>query len=174
MTPTQNLIATQARKLIPQVTGLYERALKHEREHTEGLQRVAEGYQDSARNLLHYLAIRQVDVRPIQMALAAIGLSSLGRMEAHTLSTLNAVLFALHRIADQDWKPAIRPPVNFDTGRMLLERHAQALLGSPAGRRSAPIMVTMPTEAAANPALAHDLLAAGSAACRARLSHCVW
>jgi pyruvate kinase len=143
MTPTQNLIATQAQRLIPEVAKLYERALKLEQEHTEGLQRVAEGYHDSARNLLHYLAIRQVDVRQIQMALAAIGLSSLGRMEAHTLSTLNAVLFALHRIADQDWKPAVRPPVNFDTGRMLLARHAKALLGVPAGKRSAPIMVTI-------------------------------
>ncbi|MGH9852058.1 MAG: pyruvate kinase, partial [Blastocatellia bacterium] len=127
---------------------LYERALKLEQEHSAGLQRVAVGYRDSARNLLHYLAVRQVDVRQLQMALAAIGLSSLGRMEAYTLSTLHAVLFALHRIANQDWKPEVRPPVNIDAGQMLLARHAKALLGLPAGKRSVRIMVTMPTEAA--------------------------
>ena len=171
MTPTQHLIATQAQRLIPEVTELHERALKLEEEHSAGLQRVAVGYQDSARNLLHYLAIRQVDVRQIQMALAAIGLSSLGRMEAHTLSTLHAVLFALHRIANQDWTPRVRSPVNLDTGQMLLARHAKALLGLPAGKRSVRIMVTMPTEAATNPTLVHDLLAAGMDVMRINCAH---
>jgi len=153
------------------VAELYERALKLEQEHRAGLQRVAVGYHDSARNLLHYLAIRQVDVRQIQMALAAIGLSSLGRMEAHTLSTLHAVLFALHRIANQDWKPAARPPVNLDTGPMLLARHAKDLLGLPAGKGSVRIMVTMPTEAATNPTLVRDLLAAGMDVMRINCAH---
>ena len=171
MTPTQHLIMTQAQRLIPEVAELYERALKLEQEHSAGLQRVAVGYQESARNLLHYLAIRQVDVRQIQMALAALGLSSLGRMEAHTLSTLHAVLFALHRIANQDWKPKVAQPVNLDTGQMLLARHATTLLGLPAGKRSVRIMVTMPTEAATNPTLVHDLLAAGMDVMRINCAH---
>jgi pyruvate kinase len=171
MTPTQHLIATQAQRLIPEVAELYERALKLEQEHNAELQRVAVGYRDSARNLLHYLAIRQVDVRQIQMALAAIGLSSLGRMEAHTLNTLHAVLFALSRIANQDWKPAVRPPVNLDTGQMLLARQAKALLGLPAGKRSVRIMVTMPTEAATNLTLMRDLLAAGMDVMRINCAH---
>jgi pyruvate kinase len=171
MTPTQHLIMTQAQRLIPEVAELYERALKLEHEHSAGLERVAVGYHDSARNLLHYLAIRQVDVRQIQMALAAIGLSSLGRMEAHTLSTLHAVLFALHRIANQDWKPKVAQPVNLETGQMLLARHAATLLGLPAGKRSVRIMVTMPTEAATNPALVHDLLAAGMDVMRINCAH---
>jgi pyruvate kinase len=171
MTPTQHLIATQALRLIPEVAELYERALNLEEEHSAGLQRIEVGYRDSARNLLHYLAVRQVDVRKLQMALAAIGLSSLGRMEAHTLSTLHAVLFALHRIADQDWKPEVRPPVNLDTGQMLLARHAKALLGVPAGKRSVRIMVTMPTEAATNPALVRDLLGAGMDVMRINCAH---
>lgn len=169
--PTQHLIAAQAQRLIPEVEELYERALNLEQEHSAGLQRVAVGYQDSARNLLHYLAIRQVDVRQIQMALAALGLSSLGRMEAHTLNTLHAVLFALHRIANQDWEPKVIPPVNLDTGQMLLARHATALLGLPAGKRSVRIMVTMPNEAATNPTLVHDLLAAGMDVMRINCAH---
>jgi pyruvate kinase len=171
MTPTQHLTATQAQRLIPEVADLYERALNLEQEHSAGLQRVAVGYQDSARNLLHYLAIRQVDVRQIQMALAALGLSSLGRMEAHTLNTLHAVLFALHRIANKDWDPKVIPPVNLDTGQMLLARHATDLLGLPAGKRLVRIMVTMPTEAATNPMLVHDLLAAGMDVMRINCAH---
>jgi pyruvate kinase len=171
MTPTQHLIATQAQRLIPEVSDLYERALKLERDHGAELQQVDVAYRDSARNLLHYLAVRQVDIRRLQIVLAALGLSSLGRMEAHTLSTLHAVLFALHRIANQNWAPDTKPPVNFHAGQMLLARHAEILLGVPAGKRSVRIMVTMPTEAATNPALIRDLLAAGMDVMRINCAH---
>ena len=120
MTPTQSLIVGQAQRLIPEVMDLYDRALALEQSYAESLQKVGLGYRDSARNLLHYLAVRQVDVRQLQIALAALGLSSLGRMESHTLSTLQAVLFALSRIANQSWTPQAKPPVNFHTGQMLL------------------------------------------------------
>ncbi len=171
MTPTQDLIATQAQRLIPELTGLYERALKLEQDHAAELQRVDVAYRDSARNLLHYLAVRQVDIRQLQIALAALGLSSLGRMEAHTLSTLQAVLFALSRIAGQNWTPQAKPPVNFHGGQTLLARHAETLLGVPAGKRSVRIMVTMPTEAATNPALVRNLLAAGMDVMRINCAH---
>ena len=45
------------------------------------LARIHPNYQDSARNLLHYLALRRHDLRPLQLRLAALGLSSLGRAE---------------------------------------------------------------------------------------------
>ncbi len=100
------------------------------------MQKVEIGYLNSAQNLLHYLAVRQVDVRQLQLALAELGLSSLGRMEACTLFTLSRVLFALHRITGQNWQPEVKPSVDFDTGDRLLDRHAETLLGLPAGKRS--------------------------------------
>src|ERR1022692_3652769 len=45
-----------------------------------------------AQNLLHYIALRQYDIRPLQAVLASIGLSSLGRSESHVMSTINSVL----------------------------------------------------------------------------------
>src|SRR4029434_3033610 len=149
MASTQHQIAAQAQGLIPQVEELYERALALDKNYGEALQNVDAAYRDSARNLLHYLAVRQIDLRPLQSGLASIGLSSLGRMEAHTLSTLGEVLFALHRIADQNWAPDAKSPVEFNNGQMSLNRHAETLLGVPAGQRSVRIMVTMRSEAAA-------------------------
>lgn len=52
-------------------------------------------YTQSARNLLHYLALRRRDLRPLQQRLAALGLSSLGRAESHVLATVDAVLDTL-------------------------------------------------------------------------------
>jgi pyruvate kinase len=164
-------MAAQAQRLIHQVVELYERALALENNYGETLQRVDAAYRDSARNLLHYLAVRQIDIRQLQIGLASIGLSSLGRMEAHTLSTLIEVLFALHRIADQNWAPDAKSPVDFNTGQMSLNRHAETLLGVPAGKRSVRIMVTMPGEAATDPALVRDLLAAGMDVMRINCAH---
>src|SRR5215813_5225793 len=105
MTSTQHQIAAQAQRLIPRVAELYERALALEKNYIEALQKVDAAYRDSARNLLHYLAVRQVDIRQLQTGLASLGLSSLGRMEAHTLGTLGDALFALHRIVGKNWAP---------------------------------------------------------------------
>ncbi|MGZ5537796.1 MAG: pyruvate kinase, partial [Chthoniobacterales bacterium] len=40
-------------------------------------------HRKSARNLIHYLALRRHDLRELQEQLAALGLSSLGRTESH-------------------------------------------------------------------------------------------
>jgi pyruvate kinase len=171
MTPTQHLIVTQAQALIPQVEDLYERSLALEKNCVETLQRVDAAYRDSARNLLHYLAVSQIDIRKLQIGLASIGLSSLGRMEAYTLSTLGEVLFALHRITGQSWAPDAKALVDFNTGEASLNRHAETLLGVPAGKRSVRIMVTMPSEAATDPALVRGLLAAGMDVMRINCAH---
>lgn len=58
---------------------------------------------DRARNLLHYMALRRHDLRPLQLRLAKLGLSSLGRAESHVLATVDAVLGVLHCMVQRDW-----------------------------------------------------------------------
>ena len=50
---------------------------------------------ESARNLVHYVALRSRDLRPLQADLAAMGLSSLGRFESVVLDSLHAVADAI-------------------------------------------------------------------------------
>jgi pyruvate kinase len=69
------------------------------------LDKVHPNYRESARNLLHYLALRRRDLRPLQLRLAAVGLSSLGRAESHVLATVDAVLAVLHRLLQRSWRP---------------------------------------------------------------------
>jgi len=57
--------------------------------------KVGPDHQASARNLLHYLALRRHDLRGLQSQLASLGLSSLGRTEAQVLSTVDAVIAIL-------------------------------------------------------------------------------
>jgi pyruvate kinase len=120
-------------------------------------------YQRSASNLLHYLALRQRDLRPLQESLAALGLSSLGRSESHVLASVHAVLEVLHRLAGREWhrSTAVEPEVGFDEGKALLDTHTEALLGPQPAGRDVHIMVTMPSEASHDYGLVRDLLAGG-------------
>jgi len=130
-------------------------------------------YRDSARNLLHYLALRRHDVRPLQLRLAALGLSSLGRAESHVLATLDAVIEVLHRLAQHPWQPPARDSmtVDFAQGQRLLAEHTDALLGPAAAGRDVRIMVTMPSEAAHESTLVHSLLQQGMDCMRINCAH---
>jgi pyruvate kinase len=152
--------------LVEVVSKSRDEALGMERRFARDLALVHPAYRGSARNLLHYLALRQRDIRPMQTQLAALGLSSLGRCESSTLAGLNAVLGVLMRLAGPTAVPAKRPvitkpPVDFVTGPLRLERHTRRLLGPRPANRATHIMVTMPSEAAHDPKLVEALLRSG-------------
>ena len=129
-------------------------------------------YRDSARNLVHYLAMRQHDLRPLQARLAELGLSSLGRSEPHVLASVDAVLGVLHRLAGREAPlPAGPAPFGFEAGTQLLNGHTEALLGAAPVGRNVRIMVTMPSEAAFDYQLVHDLLAGGMNCMRINCAH---
>jgi pyruvate kinase len=117
-------------------------------------------YLKSARNLAHYIGLRRHDVRSLQRELAELGLSSLGRAEAHVMATLDAVLAAAHGLAGRPWRAA-PAGLRFQEGNQLLREHTENLLGPAPERRAVRIMVTMPTEAASDQALVRELLARG-------------
>jgi pyruvate kinase len=159
-------------RLIAPMMALRQRMLAMEHDHAEQVANAAPGYRDSARNLLHYLGLRQVDVRELQDQLASLGLSSLGRSEAHALQTLDAVLLALHKLAGCEFQidPA-SAPIGYKAGGILLDTHARQLLGDASGKRAVRIMVTMPSEAASNPDLVRHLLASGMDVMRINCAH---
>jgi len=117
-------------------------------------------YLKSARNLAHYIGLRRRDVRVLQQELAELGLSSLGRAEAHVMATLDAVLAAAHGLSGKPWRAA-PAGLQFQEGNELLREHTEALLGPAPKNRAVRIMVTMPTEAASDYALVRELLARG-------------
>jgi len=127
----------------------------------------------SARNLLYYLALRSRDIRPLQMQLAQIGLSSLGRAESNVLATLDAVLNLLHQVVRRPWQPSPLEPrvLDFEAAHQLLKEHTEALLGFQPTDRSVRIMVTMPREAADNYMFVHDLLKSGMNCMRINCAH---
>lgn len=114
----------------------------------------------SGLNLLHYMALRRRDIHEFQDELAAFGLSSLGRSEAHVLATIHAVHHAVRALQGLGGKQR-RGPVTFKQGAKILKRHTRLFLGRKLKGSAARIMVTLPAEAADDPKLVRDLLEAG-------------
>jgi pyruvate kinase len=88
----------------------------------------------SALNFAPYLAFRRIDLRSLQRRLMVLGLSSLGRSEGHVLATLDAIAWALARMAGQD---SHRAPSDrqFLRGERQLRLNTAELFGFP---KSAP------------------------------------
>ena len=134
------------------------------------LEGVDPAFRESARNLLRYLALRQRDLRPLQRRLAALGLSSLGRAEAHVLATLDATLGAVDALAGRPWRRS-ETAADFETGPRRLAAHAEAVLGPEPPGRDVRVMVTLPSEAADDGALVCDLVARGMNVARINCAH---
>jgi pyruvate kinase len=160
-------------RLIHELRELRDSALALERDLESELAAIPLKNQASARNLVHYLAVRQHDLREIQDELAELGLSSLGRLERYALASVDSVLAALSRLCEPpeplDLMPA--PPVDFRTGTRLLAEHTEALLGTASKGRSVRVMVTMSSEAADDPGQVRDLVAAGMDVMRINCAH---
>ena len=154
-----------------QLQVIRERAADLEARFEEDLRHVDLRYAASARNLLHYVALRQFDISELQDQLAALGLSSLGRAEHHVMATLVAVQVALRRLEGQSVDEVAETGLPFPAGDRLLEDHARELLGDHPEPRAVPIMVTLPIDAAKNYDYVHDLMATGMDVARINCAH---
>jgi pyruvate kinase len=154
-----------------QLVTLIHDALRMEDSYAEELQRIEPSYRNSARNFLHYLGIRQRDIRALQLDLSSLGLSSLGVLEPHVMASLNSAVSVIQQLIGSEREEVRDAPVDFRTGPLLLRDHARALLGPEPQGRYVRIMVTMPSEAATNPRLVQDLLHAGMDVMRINCAH---
>lgn len=165
--------AVLARRASKRIEKLRRAALALEARHAPALEATAPAMAKSARNLVHYLAVRAHDIRGLQADLARLGLSSLGRMEAHAMASLNSVLEMLRLIRGLGVPAELRAPtaVGIDGGDAMLARHADAILGPAPTERKTRVMITMPGEAADDPTLIRDLLAGGMRIMRINCVH---
>jgi pyruvate kinase len=161
-----------AAKALAEISALDENLRAFEASHASVVDRIATARQSSARNLVHYLALRSEDVRELQNELSDFGLSSLGRSEAHAQATVQAVRSVLRTLVGRDAShmlPLTGP--SFAAGRQLLSANSDALLGPRPANRRVRIMVTMSSEAADDAQLIEELLAGGMDVMRINCAH---
>lgn len=130
-------------------------------------------YGVDAANLAAYVAFRRQDLRRLQDHLVELGLSSLGRCEAHVLPTLEAVgmgLDAMMASSPREKNPE-KLARDIRQGRLRLARHSDRLLGKAPANRAMRIMVTLPSLAAEDKRLVHDLVRRGMDLARINCAH---
>jgi pyruvate kinase len=169
---TSTTVAKQAKlnDLVKRLIEIRQALAESEAALEPGLGRIHPTYLKSARNLAHYIALRHRDIRPLQQELAELGLSSLGRAEAHVMATLDAVLAAVHGLAGRSWQHSPRG-LDFLEGNKLLREHTETLLGPNPAKRAVRIMVTLPGEAASDYQLVRELVAHGMNCMRVNCSY---
>ena len=158
-------------RLLGRLDSLLERLETAESAWSEWLVAVAAGYHASARNIVHYWAIRQNDLRELQHQLAGFGLSSLGRSEPHVEATLRLVRSAVLAMLEDGWRPPVASAVAADEGGELLRSRTVDLLGPVPADRETRIMVTLPPEAATDPQLVRRLVERGMDVARINCAH---
>jgi len=119
----------------------------------------------SALNLAHYVGLRRNDLRKLQLDLAGIALSSLGRSEGHVADTLE-------RLAHWLGAPAANAaPVDASRADEILRENTRALLGPRPRDRHVYVMVTAPEAAAVTADWVEPVLAAGADVLRINAAH---
>lgn len=140
--------------------------------HADALSDIQPHYQDSARNLLHYLALRTFDLRNVQEELSMLSISSLSHSEGYTLTNLQNILSLLQLLNGEDVNDsALRSPFDYRKSKSQLQHNTLQLFGWHNRGEGSRIMVTMPSEAAENYELIRSLLAAGMDIARINTSH---
>ncbi len=137
---------------------------------------------ESAKNLVHYVALRQHDLRDLQVRLAQLGLTSLGRSESCVMDSLLAVSQRAHESlalrghrgaarqlgrAERERGSAMSP----ETAKQRLHQHTRDMLGSRPADRHIYIMVTAPTPREADRAWMVKMLRAGMNVLRINCAH---
>jgi pyruvate kinase len=134
---------------------------------------VGSPYGGSAANLAAYLAFRQHDIRDIQNELSVLGLSSLGRTEAHVRVGIAAVEASLAAILGDGASPSRMARIGRlrETQAHRLSERTTTLLGPERAARRTRVMVTLPSEAASDTKLVRDLIDRGMDLARINGAH---
>ena len=169
--------AERAAQCLERVRELLRRIRAAREARLEGINGVAPRHRHSAVNLVDYTAVRSEDVRDLQIQLAGLGVSSLGRMESGVAEHLTAVARTLAAVAGlpdpqlPDLDPGLLPGEDLRSGPVTLARNTVRLVGQAPEGRATRIMVTMPSEAAQDPALVSRMVAAGTDVARINCAH---
>ena len=158
-------------ELISKIKKLENYASKLEDEFAKEIAKAHPNYQSSAKNLVHYIALRQHDIRNLQTQLARRGLSSLGRSEAHVLDNLWLLLSQLKTNGESEHDKNNYPEISMDQASRSLIENTEALFGLGSAGRDGRIMVTLPAEAAHDYNLVYNLLNSGMNAARINCAH---
>lgn len=158
--------------LLDQIESLEATALKVEHNNTELLKHIHPDHIHSARNLLHYLAIRAQDLTALQEELSELAISSNSHSESYALNNLCKIKYLLSAISGlQTEDSSTYTGIDCNGSNKVLKHNASDLFGKVAFDGQSKIMVTLPSEASDDYELVKDLIKAGMDIARINTAH---
>lgn len=156
--------------LLSKIKELEQKAIDTEQSHKLLLRKVHPDHALSARNLLHYLAIRASDMRKLQSSLSDLAISSHSHSESYTLNNLQKIECLLNALNGK------QDEITFDTldrdkSCHILSGNAEHLLGKATFSGQSKIMVTLPTDAADHYKLVQGMVQSGMHIARINTAH---
>jgi pyruvate kinase len=157
--------------MLEQVEAIAREAKDRERAQTDRLEKIHPELQDSARNLIHYRTLRNYDIRELQKQLGFMGLSRLAKAEGHTMASLSVTATILRALILGEFIEKENINLTIERAQAIVRSHTRKLLGTRTEGRRTRIMVTLPSEAANNYNLVHDMMARGMNCARINCAH---
>jgi pyruvate kinase len=158
-------------EIFEQLEQIESEAKDLEKKYEKRLKKIHPANHKSALNLIHYLALRNTDIRELQDTLGQLGISRLGRAESHVMASIAAVKNLLTKILKKEQFEEEKPPVSFKKGRKILRANTSTLLGKKLKGSKVRIMVTLPTEAADDYRYIKKLVSSGMNSARINCAH---
>jgi len=132
---------------------------------------VHHNYVKSAKNLIHYLALRSVDVDILQEKLEEIGLPNPAGYEKNILHNLLIFKTIVSSLLHNNLPDDNANELTLKEADEILERNTNAVFGKIKNKRRTAIMVTQPTEAATDKDFTRSLLDLGMDCARINCAH---
>lgn len=158
-------------EILNQLEQIENEAKALEKKYEKRLKKIHPENQKSALNLIHYLALRNQDIRDLQNTLGQLGISRLGRAESHVMASITAVKNLLNKILKKEQLEEEKPQVSFKKGKKIIRKNTSALLGKKLKGSKVRIMVTLPSDAADDPKFIKKLVTSGMNSARINCAH---
>ncbi|HLP92702.1 MAG TPA: pyruvate kinase [Saprospiraceae bacterium] len=146
---------------------IYENQVAAEEKFRNETRVLPRAQQLSFRNLLHYLALRREDLRPLQDALHDAGLSSLASAESHCMRQVQAVLQRM----GYSFPEGSLSELDAHAGVQIIRKRAAVLFGEKAEQQIPHLMVTFETALADDYSSVKQLVKAGMHIARINTAH---
>ncbi len=156
--------------MLVEIEELIQYVLDWEEKYRDKIEKVHPDYMDSAKNLVHYYALRSRKLNNLQKRLGNFGLSRLSDSEAHIMASLLTTRSILKSMLKQKTRyPRIQP--SFKGSRRLIRRNSKDLLGYRSKGRRTRIMVTLPDKASEDFELVYKMVESGMNCARINCAH---
>lgn len=146
---------------------IYKKMQEAEMLHSIDIERVHPAQRSSAANLIHYLSLRQEDLREVQDGLHNAGLSSLASSESHVLRQVQMVL---RHLGDSITDPELSP-CDYPHATQVQRRQTTALFGHGNLPESPHLMITFDSKMADDFLAVKALVQAGMTVARINCAH---